>query len=107
MPETVRWIIDGIIAIVGIIIGYSTQSFYKFVFHDGCVDGDDFRIATSYLNLIRKLSRDFGLQIILTIIENDFSVNENTNIYDITDSEIVLELSDSEDGTGKLFGFTF
>lgn len=92
---------------LAILSSYSTKSFYKFVLHDGCVDGDDFRIATAYLSLARKLAEEKGLQIILTIIENDVTNDDTSNLFGITNNEIVLELNDNADGSGKLFGFTF
>lgn len=92
---------------LAILSSYSNQSFYKFVFHDGCVDGDDFRIASAYLNLTKKLAVEKGLQIILTIIENDINNENLDNIFGITEKEIVLELNDNVDGSGKLFGFTY
>ncbi|MBQ8357748.1 MAG: DUF2326 domain-containing protein [Clostridia bacterium] len=92
---------------LAILSSYSANSFYKFVLHDGCVDGDDFRIATAYLSLTRKLAAEKGLQIILTIIENDVTNKTTGNVFGITEDEIVLELNDNADGSGKLFGFTY
>ncbi len=92
---------------LAILSSYANSSFYKFVFHDGCVDGDDFRIATAYLKLTRQLAEEKDLQIVLTIIENDVLSKSADNIFGITQEEIVLELNDDEDGTGKLFGFTY
>lgn len=90
---------------LAILSAYSNKSFYKFVFHDGCVDGDDYRIANAYLNLARELSQKCGLQIILTIIESVSS--DMADKLNINSNEIVLRLNDNADGSGKLFGFTF
>ena len=50
---------------LALISEYSNKSFFRFVFHDGSVDGDDGRIAIKYLELIKELSTTKNLQCII------------------------------------------
>lgn len=91
---------------LAILKSYKERSFCRFVIHDGCVDGDDPRCATGYLELIKELAGD-GLQCIVTMIDNVVPFKADGKKYDLNDSEVVLELNDEADGSGKLFGFNF
>jgi uncharacterized protein YydD (DUF2326 family) len=91
---------------LAILKGYSQKSFFRFVIHDGCLDGDDPRFATGYLELIEELGRS-GLQCIVTMIDSVVPTKPDGSKYDVNDSEVVLELNDNPDGSGKLFGFNF
>lgn len=91
---------------LAILTSYLDKSFFRFVLHDGILDGDDRRIASSYLDLIRKLGNN-GLQCIITMIDSVVPMTTDGKKYALYDGEIVLELNDNPDGSGKLFGFNF
>ena len=91
---------------LAILKGYSDESFFRFAIHDSILDGDDPRFATGYLELIKELAID-GLQCIVTMIDSVVPTKADGTRYNISDSEVVLELNDNLDGSGKLFGFNF
>jgi len=81
------------------LINYSEKSFYKFVYHDGVLEGLDDRIKVRYINLVKTLCKKYNLQYILTLIDSDIP-KDNLDI--ISDKEICLLLND-KDNNGKLF----
>lgn len=81
------------------LIKYSEKSFYKFVYHDGVLEGLDDRIKVRYINLVKTLCKKHNLQYILTLIDSDLP-KDDPDI--ISDNEICLKLNDKDDN-GKLF----
>ncbi|MCD6578393.1 DUF2326 domain-containing protein [bacterium] len=81
------------------LINYSEKSFYKFVYHDGVLEGLDDRIKVRYINLVKTLCKKYNLQYILTLIDSDIP-KDTPDI--ISENEICLKLND-EDNRGKLF----
>ncbi len=81
------------------LINYSEKSFYKYVYHDGVLEGLDDRIKVRYINLVKTLCEKYNLQYILTLIDSDIP-KDTPNI--ISESEICLKLND-KDNNGKLF----
>ncbi len=81
------------------LINYSENSFYKFVYHDGVLEGLDDRIKVRYINFVKNLCDKHNIQYILTLIDSDIP-KDNLDI--ISNKEICLELND-KDNNGKLF----
>jgi uncharacterized protein YydD (DUF2326 family) len=81
------------------LINYSQNSFYKFVYHDGVLEGLDDRIKGRYIKLIKSICKKYDLQYILTLIDSDIP-KDNPEIID--ENEICLKLND-KDNNGKLF----
>jgi uncharacterized protein YydD (DUF2326 family) len=84
---------------LSLLINYSDKSFYKFVYHDGVLEGLDDRIKTRYINLVKDICNQYSLQYILTLIDSDLPQNDK-NI--ISQEDICLELNDKNDNS-KLF----
>lgn len=91
---------------LSIINSYIQDSYYRFTFHDGCLDGDDPKFAISYLELINRLSQN-GMQCIITMVDSVVPKNQDGTTYELNSSDIILELNDAPDGSGTLFGFKF
>ena len=88
---------------LAVIATYSDRSYFKFVYHDGILEGLDNRKKELYIQVIRQYCSQYGLQYIFSTIEDDVP----ESIHDqFTPEERCLELNDSDD-TGKLFGFSF
>jgi uncharacterized protein YydD (DUF2326 family) len=47
------------------------KSFFRFVYHDGILEGLDNRKKINFINLTRALCKEFNIQYILTLIEDD------------------------------------
>jgi len=84
---------------LSLLINYSDKSFYRFVYHDGVLEGLDDRIKIRYINLVKNICGKYNIQYILTLIDSDLP-KENINIVSMED--ICLELNDKDDN-GKLF----
>ncbi len=88
---------------LSVLVAYHKKSFYRFVYHDGALEGLDNRKKTNFVNLVREYCMKYDLQYIFTSIEDDIPVDI---INSFSDQEICLILNDSGD-EGKLFGFSF
>lgn len=91
---------------LAILINYSKNSFYKFVYHDGAFEAFDDRKKVSFINLVRQLCEATNLQYIFTIIDSDLPLIENNMKFEFNESEIILTLSDADE-SGKLFECDF
>jgi len=84
---------------LSLIINYSENSFYKFVYHDGVLEGLDDRIKILYINLVKEICEKYDIQYIVTLIDSDLPKDEQDII---NENEICLKLND-KDNNGKLF----
>ena len=88
---------------LAVLATYSSQSFYRFVYHDGILEGLDNRKKQLYINVLRKYCDSYGIQYIFSTIEDDVPAQILNSFQPV---EICLELND-EDEKGKLFGFNY
>lgn len=91
---------------LSILIHYSNNSFFKFAYHDGALEGLDDRKKIKFLETIKKICEDYNLQYIFTLIDSDLPKNEKNEVIPFPSDEICLELHDKDD-SGKLFGVSF
>ncbi len=84
---------------LSLLVNYSDKSFYKFVYHDGVLEGLDDRIKIRYINLIKEFCEEYDLQYIVTLIDSDLPKDMPVLIED---NDICLRLND-KDNSGKLF----
>jgi uncharacterized protein YydD (DUF2326 family) len=88
---------------LAILAAYHKNSFYRFVYHDGALEGLDNRKKTNYISIIKRYCAENNLQYIFSAIEHDVP---NELLSSFSEEEICLKLNDSGDD-GKLFGFSF
>jgi uncharacterized protein YydD (DUF2326 family) len=87
---------------ISLLVAYIEHSFYRFLFHDGNIEGTDHRMKKSYITTVKKYIKDYNFQYITTAIKDQIiDVNDV-----ITEDDIILELND-EGEAGTLFGFKF
>jgi uncharacterized protein YydD (DUF2326 family) len=91
---------------LAVLITYSSQSFYRFVYHDGALEGLDNRKKINFLNTVRDICKEYDLQYVLTLIDSDTPRDELDNKVVFPDEEIVLRLHDRND-SGRLFTMRF
>lgn len=88
---------------LSLLVTYSNRSFYRFVYHDGALEGLDNRKKKNFISLVRDYCDTYNLQYIFSSIQDDIP----TDIFStFKPEEICLTLDDSGDD-GKLFGFSF
>jgi uncharacterized protein YydD (DUF2326 family) len=88
---------------LAVLVAYHKNSFYRFVYHDGALEGLDNRKKINFINIVRRYCIENNLQYIFTSIEHDIP---SEILKTFTDKEICLTLNDSGD-EGKLFEFGF
>lgn len=91
---------------LSLLIHYSKKSFFRFVYHDGILEGLDNRIKIRLLNKVKSICEENNLQYVLSLIDSDIPTDEKGEKYVFTDKEICLELNDRDD-SGKLFLHSF
>ncbi len=91
---------------LALLIHNAKQSFYRFVYHDGVMEGLDDRIKVRLLNVTQRICKQYDIQYILTIINSDIPtvLDGHTEIFPY--DSVCLELTDRDD-SGKLFGISF
>ena len=91
---------------LALLIHYSSHSFYRFVYHDGVLEGLDDRIKQRLLNVTQRLCKEYNLQYILTLIDSDIPRDIKGDGYKFPIAAICLNLDDKND-QGKLFERSF
>ncbi len=84
---------------LSLLSNYSDKSFYRFVYHDGVLEGLDDRIKIRYIKLVRDFCEKYNIQYIVTLIDSDLP-KEMPDL--IEENDICLRLND-KDENGKLF----
>lgn len=88
---------------LAVLATYNSKSFFRFVYHDGVLEGLDNRKKTLFIQVVRDYCQRYGLQYIFSSIEDDIPQNI---LSSFTTEEMFLTLSDQDDSS-KLFGFSF
>ncbi|MDU4854910.1 MAG: DUF2326 domain-containing protein [Clostridioides difficile] len=90
---------------LAVLIAYSKERYFHFVYHDGIFDGLDNRQKDNYLKLVDKICEKYDIQYIFTCIEDELPpmINDTKKINILHENKvIILELNDSGD-LGRLF----
>lgn len=90
---------------LAILIHYSSKSFFRFIYHDGILEGLDDRKKSNLINIVKNICQQNGLQYIMTLIDSDIPLVEGKKI-EFSKQEICLELND-KDKYGTLFHANF
>lgn len=87
---------------LSLLIHYSKNSFFKFVYHDGILEGLDNRIKLRLLEKVKSICAQYDIQYILSLIDSDIPSLNDGKKYVFDKDVICLELNDKDD-SGKLF----
>ncbi|WP_419783647.1 DUF2326 domain-containing protein [Maridesulfovibrio sp.] len=91
---------------IALILKYSTKNHFSFVVHDGVWDTLGDTLKLNHLRVLRELMEVFDCQFILTLLDDDIPKSYTRGDL-FNDNEVVLELDDREDNTGRLFKSLF
>ena len=91
---------------LALLIHYSDKSFFRFVYHDGLLEGLDDRVKIRLLNKVKSICEEYDIQYILSLIDSDIPVLNDYTKYQFDKKEICLELNDKDD-SGRLFLHSF
>ena len=87
---------------IALLIYYSSHSFYRFVYHDGVLEGLDDRVKQRLIELTQRVCSEYGLQYILSLIDSDIPKCVGDVDHKFPMRAICLNLDDLDDN-GKLF----
>lgn len=86
---------------LAILRAHLDKKFPRFVYHDGVFESLDDRKKENLLNVIRRYT-DFGIQIVITLIDSDLPPQAKKDKQVFDDHDIILTLHD-ENEQGRLF----
>lgn len=86
---------------IAVLEHYSEDRFFKFVYHDGALEGLDSRKKIKLIERVRKTTTR-GIQYILSVIDTDLPRDETDKKLDFAAEEIVCCLNDAGE-RGRLF----
>ena len=75
---------------LALLIHYSQNSFFRYVYHDGILEGLDDRVKISLLEKIKEICSQHNIQYILSSIDSDIPFYFFLDPYLFTDEEICL-----------------
>ncbi len=85
---------------LAVLINYRTQSYFRFVYHDDVVAGDDNGVKTRLIQTIQEICLQHDIQYIFSAVKDNIPANQNVEKY------LIMELHDKSDD-GKLFKISF
>lgn len=91
---------------IALLISYSYHSFYRFVYHDGVLEGLDDRVKQRLIVVTQRVCSEYGLQYILSLIDSDIPKNVEKQNKEFPMDSVCLNLNDLDDN-GKLFMRSF
>lgn len=91
---------------IALLVSYSSHSFYRFVYHDGVLEGLDDRVKQRLIMVTQRICSEYGLQYILSLIDSDIPKNVEDSNQEFPMDAVCLNLNDLDDN-GKLFMRSF
>lgn len=91
---------------IALLVSYSSHSFYRFVYHDGVLEGLDDRVKQRLIMVTQRICSEYGLQYILSLIDSDIPKNVEDSNQEFPIDAVCLNLNDLDD-SGKLFMRSF
>lgn len=91
---------------LSILAEYSSESYFKFVYHDDVFSNQENKIRVRLLSLLKEYCTKYNIQYILSIIKDDLPRDEKDNFIMFDKDEIIMELHD-KNKDGKLFKTSF
>lgn len=85
---------------LAILINYTKQSHFRFVYHDDVISGDDNGVKTRLIEIVSEICKKHDIQYIFSAIKDNIPAG-----IDLSEN-IILELNDKDD-SGKLFKMSF
>lgn len=87
---------------ISVLINYSKDNFFHFVYHDGALEQLELKRKLSLLRVVRSVCQEYGIQYIFSAIEEELPTVDDPNMLCPHSNEIVLELHDGGND-GRLF----
>ncbi len=87
---------------LAVLQAYANSAFFRFVYHDGALETEDNRRKLRWIAAVREACAAYGLQYILTVIEDDLPRDSDDRLIAFPDDEIIRILHDRGDD-GRLF----
>lgn len=87
---------------LSVLINYSEDQFFHFVYHDGALEQLESKRKLALLSVVRSACNDYGIQYIFSVIEEELPTSDDPEKLCPQVDEIVLELHDGGED-GRLF----
>ena len=87
---------------LAVLISYSDEQFFHFVYHDGGLENLQDKLKLALLKVIREICDDYGIQYIFSCLSEDMPSSDDEQELSLNQDEIVLKLHDGGQD-GRLF----
>ena len=87
---------------LSVLINYSKEQFFHFVYHDGALEQLESKRKLALLGVVRSACEDHGIQYMFSAIEEELPTTDDPDKLCPSPGEIVLELHDGGED-GRLF----
>jgi uncharacterized protein YydD (DUF2326 family) len=87
---------------LAVLVAYADAPFFHFVYHDGGLEQKQNKVKLALLQVVRTTCREHHIQYILSALEEDLRIPEDTDSLCPAPREIILELDDGGND-GRLF----
>lgn len=87
---------------LAVLINYSKEKFFHFVYHDGALEQLESKRKLALLGVVRAACRDHGIQYMFSAIEEELPTGDDPDNLCPRPGEVVLELHDGG-SDGRLF----
>lgn len=87
---------------LSVLISYTNERFFHFVYHDGALENLQQKLKLALLKVIRETCAEHGIQYIFSCLSEDLPTIEEAMELCPTDDEVVLKLHDGGEA-GRLF----
>ena len=85
---------------IALLLAYKDNSFFRFVYHDDVIAGDDNGVKSRMIETIREICLKHDIQYIFSVVKDNIPPSQDLS------KNIILELNDKSD-EGKLFKMSF
>lgn len=87
---------------LSVLINYSNDRFYHFVYHDGALETLQSKLRSALLRVLRNTCDQYGIQYIFSCLSEDLPESKDADSPTVRSEEIILNLHDGGE-SGRLF----
>jgi uncharacterized protein YydD (DUF2326 family) len=84
--------------VLAVLAAYNKETFFKFAYHDGVLEGSGDNPKINFLKEIREICKEYDIQYIISVIKSDVPNN-----FEFKEGEVVANVTEAS----PLFGFKF
>lgn len=92
---------------LAVAMAYNHENFIKVIYHDGVLESMADTKKITFLDKIYSITNKYKIQYIITTLTDHIPRDSNGKQFEFKREEIILELDDKPDNSGRLFSQKF